>query len=139
LVDNQTDVAALVPVSSIDATALSLASSGDAPAVWLARLNGALGTGQLENTRAGAVLTTTIDEPVDDTTYTRHAFRVAAALEHGDSGAPVVDGSGRVTGMMFATSRDGSAAAYAVAADDIHRTLDEVRIDSPSVDTGRCN
>jgi hypothetical protein len=50
-----------------------------------------------------------------------------------------VDGTGHVTGMIFATARDGVAVAYAVAAGDIRNSLEHLRTTSPSVDTGRCN
>ncbi len=138
-IDNRTDVAALAPTTGIDAAALSLGSAGGAAPAWLARFRGTDGARTLTAARSGPVVTTTIDEPVDDTRYSRKGFSVSVAIDHGDSGAPVVDGNGRVTGMMFATARDGAPVAYAVAAGDIRNTLEHLSVTSPSVDTGRCN
>jgi hypothetical protein len=41
----------------------------------------------------------------------------------GDSGAPVVDGDGRVAGVVFARASNGSATAYAVDASAIRNLL----------------
>ena len=44
----------------------------------------------------------------------RSALELAADVAHGDSGAPVVDGHGRVTGVVFAASTGRPHTAYAV-------------------------
>jgi hypothetical protein len=141
-VDNRTDVAVLVPTTALDASALDIASTPDgAPRVWLARFAGDPDgeTRTVSAAAAGPVVTATIDEPMDGVNYSRRAFSVSTAADHGDSGAPVVDGHGHVTGMLFATARDGSPLTYAVAAGDIRNALRQVDLDSPAVDTGRCN
>jgi S1-C subfamily serine protease len=46
----------------------------------------------------------------------RAALELAADVAPGDSGAPVVDGRGRVVGVLFATSREREHTAYAVDA-----------------------
>jgi S1-C subfamily serine protease len=46
----------------------------------------------------------------------RPALELAAGVEPGDSGAAVVDDSGRVVGVLFATSRERVHTAYAVDA-----------------------
>ena len=137
--DNRTDVAVLVPATTEKVSPLALASVGGAPQVWVARFSGTSGASTVSEAGAGLVVTATIDEPVDDTTYWRQAFSVGVAIDRGDSGAPVIDSGGRVVGMLFAAARDGSATAYAVAAGDIRSPLSQVDADSPSVDTGRCN
>jgi S1-C subfamily serine protease len=137
--DNRTDVAVLVPPATTNASPLALASVAGATHVWVARFPGTTGASAVSEAPAGPVVTATIDEPVDDTAYSRQAFPVGVATDRGDSGAPVVDGRGRVAGMLFATARDDSATAYAVAAGDIRSPLSQVDADSPSVDTGRCN
>jgi S1-C subfamily serine protease len=48
--------------------------------------------------------------------YVRPALELAAAVAVGDSGAPVVDAHGAVTGIVFARSDDHPATAYAVDA-----------------------
>jgi S1-C subfamily serine protease len=47
---------------------------------------------------------------------TRPALELSAAIEPGDSGAPVLDGDGRVLGVVFAESSDREDLAYAVDA-----------------------
>lgn len=142
--DNRTDIAALVPFGPLDASPLDVASGlDDAQRVRVARFAGdGAGSGgarSVSSADAGPVMTATIDEPIDDVNYSRRAFSLSVAGDHGDSGAPVVDSNGRVIGMLFATARDGSPLTYAVAADDIRDTLRHVDADSPAVDTGRCN
>jgi len=137
--DNRTDVAVLVPAATTKESPLALASVPWGPHVWVARFSGTDGVSTVSEAGAGPVVTATIDEPVDDTTYSRQAFSVQVAIDRGDSGAPVVDRRGRVAGMLFAAARDSSATAYAVAAGDIRSPLSHVDADSPSVDTGRCN
>ena len=129
----------LAPQVGVDAASLPIGSPRGEADVWLGRFAGPQGAGIATRTGAGAVVTTTIDEPIDGVTYSRQAFPVAIAIDHGDSGAPVVDKSGRAVGMTFATARDGSPVAYAVAAQDIRTTMQNLDTRSPSVDTGRCN
>jgi S1-C subfamily serine protease len=53
----------------------------------------------------------------------RPALELAARIRSGDSGAPVVAPDGRVTGVVFARSRERSAVAYAVDAAVLERLL----------------
>jgi S1-C subfamily serine protease len=48
--------------------------------------------------------------------YVRPALELAAPVAIGDSGAPVVDAGGAVTGIVFARSNDHPGTAYAVDA-----------------------
>jgi S1-C subfamily serine protease len=48
--------------------------------------------------------------------YVRPALELAAAVAIGDSGAPVVDARGAVTGIVFARSNDRPGTTYAVDA-----------------------
>jgi S1-C subfamily serine protease len=52
---------------------------------------------------------------LDGRVRTRPALELAATVQPGDSGAPVLDGSGRVVGVVFAQAR-GRRLAYAVDA-----------------------
>jgi S1-C subfamily serine protease len=55
--------------------------------------------------------------------YRRRALELDARVHLGDSGAPVVDGDGRVAGVVFARASNGSATAYAVDASAIRNLL----------------
>ena len=62
----------------------------------------------------------TIDVPVP---AERGALELAAEIGRGDSGAPVIDASGLVEGVVFAASRDGRATAWAVSASELRGLL----------------
>jgi S1-C subfamily serine protease len=53
---------------------------------------------------------------LDGRVRVRPALELAAAVEPGDSGAPVLDGDGRVVGMVFARASDRDGLAYALDA-----------------------
>jgi S1-C subfamily serine protease len=89
-------------------------------------------------TTASPRLVINIDEPADDTTYTRTGLSLAFGAARGDSGAPVVDRTGAVIGMAFATARADTHLSYAVSAAEIAAVLAGVSPMSPSVPTGRC-
>ncbi len=55
----------------------------------------------------------------------RDGIELAADVNSGDSGGPVVDADGRMIGMVFATSRVGES-GWAVAANEIESAIDQV-------------
>jgi S1-C subfamily serine protease len=61
------------------------------------------------------------DQP-SDPPKVRPGLEVAARIDPGDSGAPVLDGHGRVLGVVYARSRDREDTAWAVDATAV-RTL----------------
>ncbi len=65
----------------------------------------------------------------------REVLFLAAELRQGDSGAPVVDGDGRVVGVVFAISPDQATSSFALDRVELDAVLDAER--SPG-DTGRC-
>jgi S1-C subfamily serine protease len=67
---------------------------------------------------------------------TRVVLVLAAALEHGDSGAAVVDADGAVVGIAFAIDEDQPAVAYALEYDSVRPLLDGAGTDA--VSTGPC-
>ena len=55
------------------------------------------------------------DQPGDPPRM-RPGLELAAAIDPGDSGAPVLDGRGRLLGVLYARSRDRAGTAWAVDA-----------------------
>lgn len=65
----------------------------------------------------------------------REVLFLAAELQQGDSGSPVVDVEGRVAGIVFAISPDVRTTAYALDLPEVEAILDAAR--EPG-ETGRC-
>ena len=58
------------------------------------------------------------------------AIQTDAAINHGNSGGPLLDGRGRVLGInaqIQTTTGDGSGVGFAVPADTVKRSLDQLR------------
>ena len=66
---------------------------------------------------------------------TRRVVVLAASLQQGDSGSPLVDTDGEVVGVVFAISPDRPGTAYALAPEEVRAVLDGPR--DPG-NTGRC-
>jgi len=58
----------------------------------------------------------------------RRALMVAAWVETGFSGGPIVDQSGTVVGVVFARAKGGSPVAYAIQISEVVDLLDEARV-----------
>ena len=63
------------------------------------------------------------DQPGDPPRM-RPGLELAAAIDPGDSGAPVLDGRGRLLGVLYARSRDRAGTAWAVDAAAARSLLD---------------
>jgi S1-C subfamily serine protease len=57
------------------------------------------------------------------TTWLRQGFLIDQESRAGDSGAPVVDDTGRVVGMLFASRLDGQVQGFALAASEMQTLL----------------
>ena len=66
----------------------------------------------------------------------RDALEISATIRTGHSGAPVVNGSGAVVGVLFSRLRGGGSVAYAVQAGELSRLLEETAHKTTS--TGPC-
>ncbi len=74
---------------------------------------------------------------LDGDTTTRDILILAAALAHGDSGAPLVDATGHVVGVAFAISATQPGTSYALSTAELESALNEAR--NPSgASTGQC-
>jgi S1-C subfamily serine protease len=135
-VDLRTDVAVLVPQRPLHRPALPLASRARSGRVLVARFAGR--HAESVSTKAGPTRRTHIDEPVDHTTYTRAAFAIDRRVPRGASGGPVIDASGHVIGMVFASTREGRPSSFATAVEEIAAVLRRLPAAAPAVPTGRC-
>jgi S1-C subfamily serine protease len=66
------------------------------------------------------------DAPTD-TTYVRDGLILDVDVDGGDSGAPVIDASHRVIGMVFAASRGDAPRTYAVASSEFDSVIAAAR------------
>lgn len=69
-------------------------------------------------------VTVRIEAVASDERIERRSWLVAAEIEAGDSGAALVDRSGRVVGVAYATTTRGSSVAYAVRAMRLEALID---------------
>lgn len=70
-----------------------------------------------------------VDDATDRTTHRRRALVLDVAFEGGTSGAPVLDGAGRLVGVVLLSSRAGER-SYAVTGDEVQRFVDAQRAPS---------
>ena len=68
----------------------------------------------------------------------RSVLVLAARLAPGDSGAPFVDGEGRVVGVAFAIDPGHGSTAYALARSELEAVLAPVLTSTAAVHTGPC-
>jgi S1-C subfamily serine protease len=68
-------------------------------------------------------VTVAFREQPSDPPRIRPGIEIAAAIDPGDSGAPVLDGRGRLLGVLYARSRDRAATAWAVDASAVRALL----------------
>lgn len=116
-VDRRLDLA-LLAVPSLRAPAVRLGGDDRGAAVTVLR-------GRAPRTVAAAVRRRVLvrwrDQP-GDPPRERPGLEVAASIDPGDSGAPVLDRRGRVLGVLYARSSDRAGTAWAVDASAV-RTL----------------
>ncbi|MCB0971736.1 MAG: MarP family serine protease [Acidimicrobiales bacterium] len=72
----------------------------------------------------------------DERTVERDVLVLAADLERGDSGSPLVDPSGAVVGVAFAVGTDRSGVAYALTVEEVDAAL--ASVSGTAASTGGC-
>lgn len=82
------------------------------------------------------LLRVTIEDIYVEGEYERRSFEIEAAIDRGDSGAPVVADDGGVFGIVYARSRDRGGVGFAVSATEIDPFL--ATAGNTAVDSGRC-
>jgi len=136
-VDLRSDVAVLAPSRPARHAGLAVAPDQTrGGSAWVGHV--VAGRPRATSTTASRDLVINIDEPADDTTYTRRGLSLTFGAVRGDSGAPVVDRDGAVVGMIFATARADAHLSYAVSAAEIAAVLAGLTTQSPAVPTRRC-
>ena len=69
-------------------------------------------------------ITAKVRDSAGPTVYSREALELVGEVRAGDSGAPVLDGDGRLLGVIFARSQRRAGTAYAVDAAVVERLLE---------------
>ena len=85
----------------------------------------------------GLGYTQTINSQTGETNPSRLVYQLAAQIQQGNSGGPVLTEDGQVMAMVFAKSTQ-SQTGYAVPASQILEALAQVSATSPEVVTGQC-
>lgn len=85
----------------------------------------------------GLGFTQTIDAQTGETNPSRMVYQLAADVQQGNSGGPVLTEDGDVMAMIFAKATSGQS-GYAVPASSINGALAQVDSASPAVATGAC-
>lgn len=118
----------------IDIALLSVPSLGEAPLALGAAQAGELGAvfGHPNGQDPLAVAPARVDRAetavggdLYGNTVSRQILVLAAQLEHGDSGAPLVDSGGVVIGVAFAISANQPQVSYALTTGDLRQVLGE--------------
>jgi S1-C subfamily serine protease len=113
-IDPRTDLALLAV--DIDAAAAELSTEAPATATVLV-------TGRPATVRIVRTGTLVVHDATDRARYERQAHTFTPGVEHGASGAPLVDDDGRVLGVVVLDRRRDHV-AYAVAATELAALLD---------------
>jgi S1-C subfamily serine protease len=117
-VDRRLDLAVLA-VPGLRAPAIRLGAGGSRARIVVLR---AARTRTVDARVRRRVTVAFRDQP-DDPPRMRPGLELAAAIDPGDSGAPVLDARGRLLGVLYARSRDRAGTAWAVDAAAARRLI----------------
>lgn len=68
----------------------------------------------------------------------REIYSLAATVQPGNSGGPLLDTEGRVVGVIFAKSLEDDSTGYALTLAEARPVLDQATSAGAAVDTGAC-
>jgi S1-C subfamily serine protease len=71
-------------------------------------------------------------------TVVRQVYQLDTVVEPGNSGGPLVDGAGRVIGMVFSRSTSMSHVGYALTSAGVRKRVDDAALRTARVSTGAC-
>jgi S1-C subfamily serine protease len=89
----------------------------------------------IEPARIGETRATISEDSYGNGPINRTITALRGAVRSGNSGGPLVDGAGRVVGIVFAATTGGPRGGFAIPAEEVAEALPEV---SPAVETGPC-
>lgn len=135
--DGSDDIA-LVAVDGLGAAALPLSDEldpGDAAVV-----QGYPHGGPFTSTGATVLSEGTVPVPdiYDDAVAPRDIYALAADVQPGNSGGPLLTAGGAAGGIVFARGDDGAGRGYAIAMSELAPALASTTAASPTVSTGTC-
>ena len=81
--------------------------------------------------------TQTIDAETGRANAMRQVYQLAADVQHGNSGGPVLDENGTVVGVIFGKATSGQT-GYAITASTLKQALAEGGNNTAAVSTGSC-
>jgi S1-C subfamily serine protease len=65
-------------------------------------------------------------------------YTLAADVEQGNSGGPLLDQDGRIAGLVFAKATDDVPVGYALSLDEIRPVIDNAMVYQETVSAGQC-
>ncbi len=135
---NPTEDLALLRVDNLETTPLTLGSN-TAAGTTVAFMGFPQG-GPFQNRSAtvqGLGYTQTIDSATGEKNPVRLVYQLAANVEQGNSGGPVLDVNGNVVGVIFAKATQGQT-GYAIPVSILSDVLASHSADTQTVDSGQC-
>lgn len=132
------DDLAVISVSGLDAAPLEIAdpaSPGAQAAVQGYPLGGPFTSSTAAVLSVGEV---PVPDIYDRSVALRDVYALDADVRPGNSGGPLLDGEGRVVGVVFARGADGEGRGYAMTTAELRPVLASVDAGDPAVSAGRC-
>jgi S1-C subfamily serine protease len=126
---------ALLDVAGLDAPSILMATAGEGDSGFITSISRDHEIKRIEY-RVARVVTARSGDIYDEGEVLRKALDLEAVTEPGDSGAPLIDVSGMMVGMLFARSTDADG-SWALHVDEIDAFLESVTGEE-EVDRGRC-
>ncbi|MFT4135780.1 MarP family serine protease [Microbacterium sp.] len=132
------DDLAVIAVDGLDATPLTIASTLTAGAS--AVVQGYPYGGPFTSTSAHvlSVGTAAVPDIYDDSTALREIYALQADVRPGNSGGPLLTGSGEVAGVVFARGEGDDELGYAMTPAELSPALAGVSSAGPTVSSGAC-